>query len=107
MLETASERLMGRGFHSCTSQLNLSRVCHKKTPYTPYTPPNTPLTRATQPLHAPPIPYKALKLSRIVEECKPLLMGPGMPHEGCESKRPAARLRTTVGRCRLNLSNPR
>jgi hypothetical protein len=27
--------LRGRGLHSSTSQLNLSRVCHKKTPYTP------------------------------------------------------------------------
>ena len=34
-----------------------------KTPYTPSTPPNTPLTRATQSLRAPPMPYKALKLS--------------------------------------------
>ena len=25
----------GRGLHSSTSLLNLSRVCHKKTPYTP------------------------------------------------------------------------
>ena len=25
----------GRGLHSFTSQLNLSRVCHKKTTYTP------------------------------------------------------------------------
>ena len=25
----------GRGLHSSTSQLNLSRVCRKKTPYTP------------------------------------------------------------------------
>jgi TPR repeat protein len=32
----------GRGLHSSTSQLNLSRVCHKKTPYTPSSPPNTP-----------------------------------------------------------------
>jgi len=53
----------GRGLHSSTSQLNLSRVCHKKTPYTTQTPPNTPLTRATQPLRTPPIPYTALKLS--------------------------------------------
>jgi hypothetical protein len=53
----------GRGLHSSTSQLNLSRVCHKKTPYTPKIPPNTPLTRATQSLRAPPIPYEALKLS--------------------------------------------
>jgi len=53
----------GRGIQSSTSQLNLSRVGHKKTPYTPYTPPNTRLTWATQPQRAPPIPYKALKLS--------------------------------------------
>jgi len=33
---------------------------------------NTPLTRATQPLRAPPILYKALKLSSKVNECKPL-----------------------------------
>jgi hypothetical protein len=26
---------IGRGLHSSTSRLNLSRVCHKKTPYTP------------------------------------------------------------------------
>jgi len=53
----------GRGFHSSTSQLNLSPVCDKKTPYTPYTPANTRSTRATQPLRAPPDSYKALKLS--------------------------------------------
>ena len=51
---------LGRGLHSSTSQLNLSRVCHKKTPYTP---PKTPFTRATQSLRAPPIPYRPLKLS--------------------------------------------
>ena len=40
--ETLKERgsgyyvvVAGRGLHSSTSQLNLSRVCHKKTPYTP------------------------------------------------------------------------
>jgi len=33
------------------------------TPYTPYTPPDTPVTWVAQPLRAPPIPYKALKLS--------------------------------------------
>jgi len=27
-----------RGLRSSTPELNLSRVCHKKTPYTPYTP---------------------------------------------------------------------
>jgi hypothetical protein len=36
----------------------------------------TPSTRATQPLRALPIPYKALKLSRKVDECKPLPRGP-------------------------------
>jgi hypothetical protein len=64
--------LSGRGLHSSTSQLNLSHVSHKATPYIS---PDTPLTRATQPLRAPPIPYKALKLSRKVDECKPLLSG--------------------------------
>jgi len=33
---------------------------------------NAHLTRATQPLRAPPMPYKALKLSSEVSECKPL-----------------------------------
>jgi len=61
----------GRGSHSSTFQLNLSRVCHKTTSFTPSTPPNTPLTRAVQPLRAPPIPCKALKLSCNVDECKP------------------------------------
>jgi len=51
---------LARGLHWSTSQLNLSRVYYKKKPYTP---PNTPLIRATQPLRAPPFPYKALKLS--------------------------------------------
>ena len=27
--------VIGRGLHLSSSQLNLSRVCHKKTPYTP------------------------------------------------------------------------
>ena len=40
-------RAGGWGLHLSASQLNLSRVCHKKAPYTPYTPPNTRLTRAT------------------------------------------------------------
>ena len=43
---TKSAAATGRGLHSSTFQLNLSRVRHKNTPYTPY----TPLTRATQPL---------------------------------------------------------
>jgi len=58
--EDSSPEGVGRGLHASTSQLNLSRVCHKKTPYTRL---NTPLTRATQPLRAPPIPNKTLKLS--------------------------------------------
>jgi hypothetical protein len=32
----------GRVLHSSTCQLNLSRVCHKNTPYTLPTPPDTP-----------------------------------------------------------------
>ena len=35
-------------------------------------PPDTPSTRAAQSLCAPPIPHKALKLSGIGNECKPL-----------------------------------
>jgi len=69
----------GMGLHSFTYQLNLSRVLHTKRPYTP---PNTPLTRATQPLRAPPIPQKALKLSRKVDECKPLAGGGRQQHAG-------------------------
>jgi len=64
---------LNRGLHSSTSQLNLSRVWHNKTPYTPYNPyirPNNPFSWDTQPLRAPPIPYKALELSRKVNECK-------------------------------------
>ena len=30
--------VFGRGLHSSTSQLSLSRDCHNKTPYAPYTP---------------------------------------------------------------------
>ena len=61
---SCNQWMASRGLHSSTSQLNLSRVGHKKTPYTRYTPPiKTPLTWATQYLRAHPIPYKALKLS--------------------------------------------
>jgi chorismate mutase len=31
----AVEQVLGRGLHPSTSQLNLSRVWHNKTPYTP------------------------------------------------------------------------
>jgi hypothetical protein len=43
-------------------------LTHKNTLHTL----NTPLTRATQPFRAPPIPYKALKLSLTENECMPL-----------------------------------
>ena len=33
------------------------------------------MTRATQPLRAPPVPRKALKMSSEVDECKPLTHG--------------------------------
>ena len=42
---------------------------------TPYQPLNTPETSPKQPLTAPPVPWNALKLSRKVDECKPLLCG--------------------------------
>ena len=69
------EEELSRCLHSFTFQLNLSRVWHTETPCTPCTPPNTPLTWATQTLRAPPIPYKALKLSWTVDQCKPLELG--------------------------------
>jgi len=50
----------GRGLPSFTFQLNLSRVRHTQNTLHNL---NTPLTQATQPRRAPPIPYKALKLS--------------------------------------------
>ena len=50
-------RFLGRGLHSFTFQLNLSRASHIKTPYTPPTPANTPITRATQ-SHAHPLSHK-------------------------------------------------
>jgi hypothetical protein len=54
----------GTCLHSSTSQLNLSRFCHKIQPKTPLIPPpDTPHPTPQQPLHAPPIPQKALKLS--------------------------------------------
>jgi len=45
--------MRGRGLHSSTFQLNLSRVWHKKTPYTPYTPPKHPLIPPQHVLHNP------------------------------------------------------
>jgi hypothetical protein len=34
-VKVEGNEIHGRGLHSFISQLNLSRVCHKKTPYTP------------------------------------------------------------------------
>jgi hypothetical protein len=59
----------------CSAQLEPC-LTHKNTLHTLHTP-NTPLTRATQPLHAPAIPQNAPKLSRKVDECKPLSGGSG------------------------------
>ena len=47
----------------------------RKHPTHPKHPPTAAATRARQPLHAPPIPDKALKLSRKVDECKTLTRG--------------------------------
>jgi hypothetical protein len=63
---------MCRGLHSSTFQLNLSRFRHKIPQKHPLSTPDTPCIPAEQPLHAPPIPQKALTLSRKVDECKPL-----------------------------------
>ena len=65
----------GRGLHPSTSQLKLSRFCHKRHPIQPLISPDTPLhplNTPKQPLHAPLIPQKSLKLSQQVDECKPL-----------------------------------
>ena len=69
----------GRGLHSSTFQLNLSRFWHKIHPRHPLIPPDTPYTPPRQPLTVPPIPQKALKLSRKVAECKPLVDGMPRP----------------------------
>jgi hypothetical protein len=63
------------GLHSSTFQLNLSRFCHKIHPRHPLMSPDTPYTPLRQPLNVPPIPQKALELSRKVNECKPLHAG--------------------------------
>ena len=58
------ELIPGRGLHSCTFQLNLSRFGHKVHPGHPLIIPYTSQTFPKQPLNAPPIPQKALTLSR-------------------------------------------
>ena len=59
---TACLSIYGRGLHSSTSQLNLSRVRHTKTPYTPRTPINALLTRAKQSLTYTPYPTKSAEV---------------------------------------------
>jgi len=67
----------GRGLHSSTFQLNLSHFSDKVHPRQPLIPPDTPYTPPRQPLNVPRIPQIALKLSRKVNECKPLVRGAG------------------------------
>jgi len=54
---------VGRGMHSSTSQLKLSRFFRKIHPRHPFTDPGTPQTPPKQPINAPPIPQKPLMLS--------------------------------------------
>ena len=68
-----------RGLRSSTFQLNLSRFCHKIHLTHPFIPPNTSSAYLEQPLHAPPIPQRALTLSRKMDECKPLPPPPPPP----------------------------
>jgi len=62
----------GGGLHSSSSQLNLSRFCHKIYPRHPLIHLDTPKTPPKQHINALPVPQKALYLSRKVDECKPL-----------------------------------
>jgi len=62
----------GRGPHSSTFQLNLSRFSHKAHHEQPLIPSGTCYTAPKRPLNAPPVPLKALTLSRKVDESKPL-----------------------------------
>jgi len=77
--------LPGRGLHSFTSQLNLSRFLRTIHPKHPLIRPDTFKTPPEQPLNAPPIPQNAPMLSRELDESKPLL--PGL--EQCVMLRPA------------------
>ena len=103
----------GRGLHSPTFQLNLSRCGH--------TSPCPPVSYTGGKSCTQRIPQNVLTLSRNVDECKPLAQGtlewtaqherrvvmlkycPG--HVGWGQEYLSAR--TPVGRCRLTLSNPR
>ena len=59
----------GRGLRLPTFQLNMSCFRHKIHPKHPLSPLNNIHTPPKQPLHATPIPQKALTLSRNVDEC--------------------------------------
>jgi len=69
--------ISGRGLHSSTFQLNLSRSDTKYTlrVFTTYHPLVFHKHPPNNPLYAPPIPRKALWVSRKVDECKPLISG--------------------------------
>ena len=69
------QRVHGRGLHSSTFQLNLSRFRHNIPPTLRLFPPDTSYTLTKQPLNTPPIPQKVLTLSQKVDECKPLVHG--------------------------------
>ena len=64
---TFSDPPSGRGLHSFTSQLNLSHFCHEIHP-NPLIPLLPPKTAPKQPLNAPPMPQKALRLSSKPDE---------------------------------------
>jgi len=61
--ECSDRGVCGRGLHSSTFQLNLSRFGHKLHPKHLENAPNSRYTPLKQPLNLPPIPQKALKLS--------------------------------------------
>ena len=84
----------GRGLDSSSFQLSLSRFCYEIHPKYPLNTPDTAYTPPKQPLHATPIPQKALTFSRKVERCKPLA-------EGMTEKEAQAinKSLTALGRC--------
>ena len=65
----------GRGLHSSTSQLNVSRFSHKTHPTHPVIPPNISHTPPLKTAKGTPYTLKALTLNRKVNECKPLCGG--------------------------------
>jgi len=86
--------LLGRGLHSSTFQLILSHFCLKIHPRHPLMTSDTHSTPPQQLPNASPAPQKALKLSRKVDECKPLLLGPGSWVPLSRSEREATALLT-------------